>query len=230
MYARLQKHIALGALLTMAACSSNPPPLPTIAPGQEVTIDGLYQMDNTVFALGYAKPDLDLSQYTAFILDPVEVAYKKDPGNRRRTSPDQNFALSEQQMAELKQIYQDEVEEALTENDGVELVSRPAPNVARITPYLIDLIVRVPTDRPGGRGGIYAASYGEVTMVIELRDSQSGEILARVADRQDPTSAVYQLAEVSTTWIRSDVTRLFQHWATTMRERLDQLRAASGSN
>lgn len=230
MHDRILRCIALAALSGAAACASNSAGLPTIAPDAEVTIDGLYRMENTVMALGYAKRDLDLSPYTAFILDPVSVSYQKDPGNSRRTSLDNNFALSERQMADLKRMYQEEVEEALTENDGYELVSRPGPNVARLTPFLLDLVVRIPTDRPGGRSRIYVASYGEVTMVVELRDSQSGEILARVGDRQDPTSAVYQLSEVSTTYVRGDVTRLFRHWATMMRERLDQLRAASMSN
>ena len=220
--------LALCALVAFAACGG-PQPLPTIAPNAEVTVDGLYRMDNTVMALAYAKPDLDLSPYTAFILEPVEVAYQKDPLGRRRSSPNENFALSESQMADLKRMFQEEVQEALTDGDGYRLVRDPAPNVAIISPYLIDLVVRVPTDRPGGRTDMYADSYGEVTMVVELRDSESNEILVRVGDRQDPTRSTYELAEVSTTFIRSDVTRLFRHWATTMRERLDQIRAVASN-
>jgi len=217
--------LPLATMFFLAGCSG-PPALPTLAPNAEMTVDGLYRMDNSVMALGYAKPDLDLTPYTAFMLDPVEVAYQKDPGNRPANASDPNYALSEGQMETLKRVFQEEVERALTENDGYEIVTEPGPNVGRLSAYLVDLVVRVQTDRTWVRE-TYADSYGEVTMVLELRDSQSGEILARVADRQDPTSSVYALAEVNTAFVRSDVTRLFQHWATTVRDRLDQLGVAA---
>jgi len=183
-------------------------------------------MDNTVMQLGFAKPDLDLSGYTAFMLDPVEVAYQKDPGNRTRTSSDANYALSTRQMETLKSVFQEEVERALGQDGGYRIVTTPGPNVARLSAYLIDLVVRIPTDRADVRR-TFATSYGEVTMVLELYDSQSGEVLARVADRQDPTNSAYDLAEVNTAFVRNDVTRLFRYWATAVRERLDQLRSVA---
>lgn len=221
--------LVLSSLVAVGACSSAPAPL-RIAPGGAVSIDGLVRLDNTIMAIGEAKPGLDLTRYTAFILDQVTVAYQKDPGNVRRNSIDSNFALTRPQMEELQSLFQREVEKALTENDGYDLVSVAGPNVAVLTPYLIDLIVRVPTDRPGGRSDTYVSSYGEVTMVIELRDSQTNEILARAADRADPTRSSYQLVEVSPSFMRADVTRLFRHWATSMRDRIDELRALGPLN
>ena len=219
-------NLLLGAsLVSMSACSSGPTPLPTPVAGEgaEVTVEGLYKMDNTVMQMGYAKPDLDLSGYTAFMLDPVRVAYQKDPAGRNRYSNDQNFALSSRQMENLKEIFHESVTDALTEDGGYELVDEPAPNVLRINASLIDLVVRVPTE-VSGRESVYAASYGEVTLILELYDSQSGEILALTADRQDPTRSNYQLSAVEPAFVRADVTRLFEHWASTMRERLDQIR------
>jgi len=217
--------LGVGAILATTSCASGPRPLPTIAAGAEaeVSIDGLHLIDNSVMLLGYAKPDLDLSPYTAFILDPVTVAYQKDPGGRTRLSFEDNFALTPTQMERLKEVFQQEVVDALTENDGYELVTEPAPNALRITARLIDLVVRVPTEL-GGRQEIYTASYGEVTLILELHDSQSGEILARAGDRQDPTSPARDLAEVNPVFMRADVTRMFRHWADIMRERLDQIR------
>jgi len=218
--------LVVASLVSLGGCASGPAPLPTIATGAnaELTLEGLYRMDNTVFELGYAKPDLDLSGYTGFIIEPVMVTYQKDPGDSRRYSTDRNFALSERQTEELKSIFQEEVTDALTENDGYRIVQSPASDVLRLRAKLVDLVVRVPTDL-GGRERAYADSYGEVTMILELYDSQSGEILAAVAERQDPTDSARDLAAVNRTYVRSDVTRMFGHWAQTMRERLDQLRA-----
>jgi hypothetical protein len=89
----------------------------------------------------------------------------------------------------------------------------------------MDLEVRIPTDRPGGRGGMAVRSYGEVTLVVDLRDSQSGEILARAGDRRDPTrNTDMSLARVETVFVKADTERLFNYWADLMRERLDELR------
>jgi hypothetical protein len=200
--------------------------LPTLATGAnaEVTLEGLHRMDNTVFEVGYAKPDLDLSGYTGFIIEPVTVAYQKDPGNNRRYSTDRNFALSDRQMEELKSIFQEQVTDALTDGDAYRIVRTPDADVLRLRARLVDLVVSVPTDL-GGRERVYADSYGAVTLIVEVYDSQSGEILASIADRQDPTNAARDLAAVNRTYVRSDVTRMFRYWAQLMRERLDQLRA-----
>ncbi|MEJ2503137.1 MAG: DUF3313 family protein [Gemmatimonadota bacterium] len=226
-FTRLLSTIAAAAALT--ACASNPPPEPTLqtGPDAEVTVDGLVRVDNARVQLAYMKPGADLTPYTRFMLDPVVVAYKRDPGNRRQASPgapQENFALSQSQMENFRSEFQQAVVDALTRDDGYELVNEPGPDVLRIAAELVDLEVRVPTARTG-RGRTYARSYGEVTLVLELRDSQSGEIFVRAAERRDPTrdTNVY-LAEVSTTAVRADTRRMFQHWADLLRERLDALR------
>ena len=53
-----------------------------------------------------------------------------------------------------------------------------------IEPSLVDLVVKVPTDAPPN-STTYTTSAGEVTLVLELRDSITHELLARVADRRE---------------------------------------------
>ena len=218
-----------GIVIAVAGCASTPPPTLQTGPEAEVTADGLVRVDHSIVPIAYYKPDIDLTPYTRFMLDPVEVAYQKDPGNRRRsgtTGGFDNFALSPSQMENLKSMFQEAVVEALSKDDGYELTTEPGPDVLRITAALVDLVVRVPTQRSGGRQRNFTRSYGLVTAVLELRDSQSGEILARAADRRDPTRDTSAgLAEVSATFVRSDTRRLFEHWANLLRERLDALRA-----
>ena len=215
-----------GILVAVAGCASTPPPTLQTGPNAEVSVDGLVRVDNAVVPVAYRKPDMDLTPYTRFMLDPVEVAYQKDPGNLRRSrgGSDDNFALSPSQMETLKSMFQEAVVEALTKDDGYELTTEPAPDVLRITASLIDLVVSVPTDR-AGRQQVYTRSYGLVSLIVELRDSQTGEILARAADRRDPTrDTSMSLAHVSPTYMRSDTRRLFEHWATLLRERIDAFR------
>jgi len=224
----MRKVFSTGIVVAVAGCAATPPPTLQTGPNAEVTVDGLVRVDNAVVPVAYRKPDLDLTPYTRFMLAPVEVAYQKDPGNRRRSEvsgANDNFALSPSQMETLKGMFQEAVVEALTKDDGYELTTEPGPDVLGITASLIDLVVRVPTQR-GGRQDVYTRSYGLVTAILELRDSQSGEILARAGDRRDPTrDTSTNLAHVSPTFVRADTMRLFQYWANLLRERLDAFRA-----
>jgi len=194
-----------------------------------VTVDGLHRVDNSLVALAYMKPDMDLRGYTALMLDPVSVAYQKDPQGRRRSGlvggGSANFALSPSQMENLSSWFQEAVVEAFAGDGGYRIVDTPGPDVLRVSADLLDLIVRVPTERASGRSRTFVASYGEVTLVLEVRDSESGEILARAGDRMDPTRGSGRaLTEVSAAFVRADTRRLFEYWAGIMRERLDELR------
>ena len=215
-----------GVVAITASCASAPRPEPTLqsGPEAEVSIDGLVRVDNPVVGVAFRKPDMDLTQYSRFMLDPVTVAYQKDPGNTRNSMGgmgDSNFALTPSQMERFRGWFQESVTEALTENDGYELTTEPGPDVMRIKAYLIDLVVRVPTQRMG-RQDTYTRSYGEVSLILELYDSESGEVLLRAGDRRDPTrNTDSSLASVRPNFVRSDVERMFDHWSELLRERLD---------
>ncbi len=221
--------LALGAAGILGGCASAPQS-PTLqsGPDAEVTVDGLYRVDNSVMQLAYMKPGWDLRGYTAMVIDPVTVSYQTDPGNRR-TDPGgagpRNFALSDAQMANFKSFFQEAVEDALTQDGGYRIANNPGPDVLRITAELMDLIIAVPTQESGSSTNRVARSPGAVTLVMEIRDSQSGEIIARVADRQDPSaSGSGNMVRVSPQAVRADMRRLFGRWATLLRERLDDLR------
>ncbi len=215
-----------GIMAGLAACASAPPPTVQTGPDAEVTVDGLHRVDNSVMALAWVKPDMDLRGYTKLMLDEVTVAYQREPRARRQSlgGSDQNFALTPSQMANLKSWFHDAVVKALTRDDGYQIVDAPGPDVLRITASLVDLVVRVPTEKVGSER-TYASSYGEVTLILELRDSESEQILARAADRRDPTNNPGNtLVVVSPAFVRGDTERLFDHWASLLRQRLDEVR------
>jgi hypothetical protein len=228
MNSHMRKVRSTGIVVAVAGCAATPPPTLQTGPDREITVDGLVRVDNAVVPVAYRKPDMDLTPYIRFMLDPVEVAYQKDPGNRRRSGvagDNDNFALSPSQMETLKDMFQEAVVEALTKDDGYELTTEPGPDVLRITASLIDLVVSVPTDRVGNQQ-VFTQSYGLVSLIIELRDSQSGEILARAADRRDPTRPRNgNLVRVSSAFIQADVRLMFRYWGDLLRVRLDALRS-----
>jgi len=127
-------------------------------------------------------------------------------------------------MEDFKGYFGEAVAEAMADSE-YRIVDRPGPDVLRVTAALIDLVVRIPTRQDSGRGGVAVRSYGEVTLVVEVRDSQSGEILARAAERRDPTrSSAQNVTVVRAASVRNDTRVMFAYWAGILRERLDDLR------
>lgn len=210
----------------MGCAGSTPPPSVQTGPNAEVTVDGLHRVDNSVMALAWVRPDLDLSGYTKVMLDDVTVAYQREPRARRQSpgGSDQNFALTPSQMENLKSWFREAVVRALTRDDGYEIVEAPGPDVLQITASLVDLVVRIPTEQ-GGSARTFASSYGEVTVILELRDSESEQVLARAADRRDPTlNPANELMMVTSAAVRRDTETLFNYWAGLLRESLDEIR------
>ena len=86
--------------------------------------------------------------------------------------------------------------------------------------YMIDIVSAVPPETVG-RNRIYLNRVGEATLVLELRDSMSNEILARSADRRgaDPAWTI----ESSRVTNLAEVRRLARTWARILVNRLDQI-------
>jgi len=219
----------LASTIALAGCETTPAREPTIqsGPGAEVTVDGLHRVDNSKMALAYVKPDVDLGSYTKIMLDPVSIAYKKEPrgtGGMRTSHHKSNFALTPKQTDNMKSLFREAAVNALTSDNGYLIVSHPGPDVLRLRGALIDLIVTVPTQESAARSRTFAESYGAVTLVVELRDSETGEIFARVADRKEPGSNV-GMTEVNRATVTSDLKRLFKFWSGYLREGVDKVRS-----
>jgi hypothetical protein len=89
---------------------------------------------------------------------------------------------------------------------------------------IADVSSNVPPDIESarfGRGGVYLTSVGEATLIIELRDSQSNEILGRAADRRAAESPFAFEVNKVTGW--NEVHRLAQAWASLVRQRLEDI-------
>ena len=217
-----------GILVGLAGCGAAPPPTVQTGPDAEVSADGLHRVDNSVMAMAWVKPNLNLQGYTKLMIEEVMVAYQKEPRATQHTpgSSEDNFALSPTEMANLKSWFNEAVVTALTKDDGWQIVDARGPDVLRVSAHLIDLVVRTPAQDMSFQRTV-TRSYGEVTVVLELQDSESLEFLARVAERRDPTSATNNnLARVSPSAVRADVQALFRYWANLLRQGLDELREA----
>jgi hypothetical protein len=198
-------------------------------PGAQVTIDGLHRVKNSRYKHVWAKPDADLAAYEKITFGPVEVHYRRKPRGRRDAATSPNFALTTRQMEDLKKELEGAFAAELTKAGLYQLVEEPGPEVLRIDISIIDLIVKVPTQSTTASQQTYTSSTADMTLIMELRDSTSGEILARAADRQDARAPGFassnDLYHSNSARDRGAVRRVFKGWAEILRAQLEEIRS-----
>ncbi len=209
-------------LATFTAGSLAAPRAPRIqtGPDAEVSFDGLHRVDRSVMDEAWAIPTLDLTGYSKLMLVRGGFAYREvdDPGRYDRSATE--FPIEPENRARFEEEVGEVFRDELAKIENWEYVTEPGPDVLMLVGYIIDVVSAVPPETVG-RGRIYLTRVGEATLVLELRDSMSNEILARSADRRgaDPawtiqSSRVTNLAEVR---------RLARTWARILVNRLDQI-------
>jgi hypothetical protein len=214
---------ATAALL--AACSTTAPTIQT-GPDAEVTFDGLNRVDNSQADVAWARPDFDISQYTKIMLVGAGVQYR-EADNMGRTTTERSrggpFYLDADRRARFEALVADVFTEELAQIQNFEIVEEPGPDVLTVRGALLDVVSFVPDmQNQAGRFNIILASVGEVTLVLELRDSQSGTVLARSVDRRAAQRAGgTQGFDANRVTVEAEVRRLMRFWARRLREGLD---------
>ncbi len=216
----------LSAIAVTGACSTGP-----AAPTE--TYDGLVLVPDTRFGVVYKRPDADLSAYDSYGLVACEVAFKKnwqrdqnssrmDLGNRV-TQKDVD-RIKDKLGADCEKYFREALEQAppyrLVENfsDGEQvLVLRPA---------IINLDITAPDTRSAGMQRNYTTGAGEMTLLLEVLDGTTGEILVRVIDKQSSRETSY-LQWSSSVTNQADARRILSRWAEQLRKALDTVTSAS---
>ena len=214
------KHlIMLLAVVILSACQSTP--TVQTGPEAEVTFDGLHKVDASKMRNAWVKPDLNLAGYNKIKLVDAGIEYRAvRPVSRATSSGRSEFPLTEQQKARLEEIVVEVYLEELAKSKNFTLTDEDGPDVLTLTGALLDVVSRVPPERTG-RSDYYISSVGSATLVIELRDSQSSEILARAIDGQAFQSAYTQKSSRAHT--TQEVKRGLRKWGKRLTEVLDQL-------
>lgn len=215
----------LAAAALGSACAPANPSLQT-GPDAEITHDGLHRLDNTSMDAAWMKPDIDLGAYTGLMLAGAGIALKPVDDQGRwwpGKSGSSEFPISEEGQERLQEEMRAAVVEEFSKLERYELVNEPGAGVLVLVGGLIDVVSKVPpVDECAGRCEVYLTEVGEATLVLELRDSVTREVLVRAIDRRLAESPGWAIeANSVTAW--SEVRRLAQSWARLMRERLEEL-------
>jgi hypothetical protein len=219
----MKKILLMCAIMLMASCSSAPATIQE-GPNAEVSFDGLHKVDNSQADIAWAKPGFDISGYSRIMLQGAGVEYRpvKDRGRslaiRTGTGP---YFIDDKTRAEFEALVNDVFREEMQKIKRFTIVDEPGPDVLLVRGRLLDVISRVPPDPVGSRSYIVLGSVGEATLVLELRDSESGTILARSADRRAAENVSGMGNRSNSVTNSAEVRRLVRFWATRLREALD---------
>lgn len=192
--------------------------------------DGLVRQPNTRLNAVFVKPDAQIVAYRSVMLDPVQVSFDSnwDPNRGTRSMSARlnadDIAAIKSDLAELfREIFRDELARG-----GYQLVDQPGPETLRVTPAIINLFINAPDVSAPGRTRTYTAESGRMTLVVELRDSETGTLLARAVDTQTGRSAgMWTITNRVTN--TADARRAIGVWASALRRGLDELYGRSGS-
>lgn len=182
--------------------------------------DGLKQIKVKGIDMAFALPGATLSSYTQFMIDPVTVSFAKNwkptaPGTRRNLSTDE---IEKIRSGVAKIVYDTFVDEL--KKGGYTLATTVGPDVLEVKAIIVNLYVTAPDVMTAGRARTYTASSGEMTLVAELSDSETGQVVARILDRQQARrTGTFTLS--STVTNASDARRAASSWAGILRSALD---------
>ena len=179
----------------------------------ETTQDGLHRVDGSVMAGAWIKPGFDLSHYTKIMVLPAGMTFK----DVKRSSGE--YPLTDAQKKTLQDTVLDVFGEELGKVERFTVTSEPGPDVLLLRGAILDVVSRVPPERIG-RGATFLRTLGEATFIVELRDSSSGEILARAAERRALSPAFVQKSNKVTN--TAEVRDAARKWAGELRRQMQE--------
>lgn len=160
------------------------------------------QIDDSGADFLFVRPDADLSRFDKVMIDPLSVWYA-DSGSERDDELQSNI---QRLCAAFEQVFSHRLERA-----GFQIVTEPAEGVLRLHVEIIDMKLNISK----GDAEAYSSKYlfavvpGQMTLVGSLHDSQTDEILLRMADVEKGSNA-----QPVSVWDEVDVA--FGHWSTVL--------------
>jgi hypothetical protein len=211
------RRLAIGVLLFAAAASVNGADAPrTTWEGLELTpVKGLDAV--------YLRPRAEIAAYKTVQLNPSRVEFAKLWEHHSKGFDHQPTA---EDMARIKS----KLAELLRETFAKELrdhkyaiVDSPLEDTLLVSASIVDLYINAPDVGGTGKVKSYTTGAGRMTLVLELRDAPTGQLLARVIDEREDASADGSMHWTNAATNEADARRIIQGWATRLRKGLDGL-------
>lgn len=206
--------LSVAALVVTAGCAGSGQWGPRLATGDnEVrSADGLYKVERSKFQTAFVKPGADLGPYSKVILQPAVLRYLRSaPGA---------VTLSDKHKERLLTLFNEALETSMKQSTKFRIVSEVGADVLDVHVELVDVVVTAPASTQAGDIA-FVVSPGAMTLLVELADSRSEEVLVRVADRRSAQTAGDSLQRSGSAANWNEVKMLFRRWANLVRRQLD---------
>ncbi|TVS10157.1 MAG: DUF3313 family protein [Wenzhouxiangella sp.] len=203
-------------VLTLAACAT--------APQSDYSHDGLELRQVRGLDEVWVRPGTDFAAYDSLAVAPVEVAFDPHWDPRRTGS---RLRLGEREREEIRadaaEMFDRTFRRELERAGRFEVVESAATAGLIFEPKIIDLVINAPDDRRAvGRVRTYVSEFGRMTLVGELKDAESGAIVARITDRE-VARAIQPLEFADRFSNTREGERIVRRWARTLVDQLDEL-------
>jgi len=186
--------------------------------------DGMQLVKDTRNTTVYADPGADLGIYKKIWLQDATVSFKKNwQRDQNRSRP---FKVTDKDVARIKEdvatLFRQVFEEQLREG-GYELVDAAGPDVLLIKPAIVNLDVVAPDTNTPARTEQYSESAGQMTLKLELYDSETNDLIVKASDRKEDFRQGYWEYRTRVN-NRAVAQRMMTSWAKALREALDEAR------
>jgi hypothetical protein len=187
----MSRLLVVAVMLVIAACTKT------------VVVGSFNRVPNTAVEYAYINQEADFSKYTKLLSGGLEIYYPEgeetpDPADLER----------------IRSYFRDAFVDAI--GDAYEIVTEPGPDVLKVSAQIVDMKISPggAVFEPSGRLRDVVA-HGELTFLMEMSDSVTGQPLARAGDKSSDISA----ERGDATW--DDVQRAAEYWAGLFRNWLD---------
>ena len=217
--------VALLGLFALASIASAADEMP------ETTPEGLVLMESEKLHTVYVRPGASLDQYTKVVLFDAYIAFRKNwdrdynrnlmPGSTR-VRPDDMEKIK----VGLAEMFKEVFTEELQDKRGYEIVQTADFDVLVVKPAIINLDVTAPNLSNTSNDRNVITSAGQMTLWMELYDSATGEIIARVIDPavDNRNGMAYR---ASSSGNKSAARKMLTEWAAVLGDNLGEIDAAT---
>lgn len=183
--------VLVTATLSLQACT------------RTVVTGSFNRVPNTAVEYAYINEQADFSQYTKLMNGGLSIYY-----------PENEAAPDKAEIDRIRGYFRDAFTSAI--GDAYEIVDEPGPGVMKVQGQVIDMKMTSGGEVMDVSGRLRdILAHGELTFLMEMSDSVTGQVLARAGDKSTDISGEKDDA----TW--DDVRRAAEYWAGLFRNWLD---------
>jgi hypothetical protein len=220
---RIMRGLSLAACVCAGLALAYSPPAVSADQPPAVSPDGLHLTKSTGSRVAYVKPGASLAQYKRVAILECEVALEKNwQKNYNDTVRGLEGRVKDSDVERIKRDLAAECLKVFSEGlqkGGYQVVDVEGPDVLVLRPGLINVSINAPDLMTAGVSATVVRSAGQMTLFLELYDSTSKALLARVLDAQVDRDSMAQSGNAVANKQAAD--RILKGWAGELVAHLD---------